>query len=189
MVRLTLLKSLVAIGFFTSASTLAYADCEADLTQLEAAMAAPGQTPENMTLMKEAGAKASEAMRKDDDKTCNQIVMDVLKATSAKAAASTPAAPVTTASLGDLKPMRSIAEDTLKMVQKGDLVGAKTRIKDLETAWDKARADLRAKNPAAWEPLDKSIDVSLKQLRADKPDAKASADALSALLVQFDKTK
>ena len=188
MVRLTLLRSLIAVGLLASASTLAYADCEADLTQLEAAIAAPGHTPEHMALMKDAGAKASEAMRKDDDKTCNQIVMDVLKATSGKAVAAAPAA-AATAPLGDLKPLRAIVDDTLKIVQKGDLAGAKAKIKDLETAWDKARADLRAKNPGAWEPLDKLIDASLKQLRADKPDAKGSADALSALLAQFDKTK
>ena len=189
MVRLTLLRSLIAVGLLASASTLAYADCEADLTQLEAAIAAPGHTPEHMALMKDAGAKAAEAMRKDDDKTCNQIVMDVLKATSGKPVAAAPAAAATTAPMGDLKPMRSIVDDTLKIVQKGDFAAAKTRIKDLETAWDKARADLRAKNPGAWEPLDKLIDASLKQLRADKPDAKGSADALSALLAQFDKTK
>ena len=188
MVRLTLLKSLLAAGLLASASTMAHADCEADLNQLEAAMAALGQTPEHMALMKDAGAKAAEAMRKDDDKTCNQIVMDVLKATSANAAAAAPAA-APTASMGDLKPLRGIVDDTLKIVQKGDLAGAKTRIKDLESAWDKARAGLRAKNPAAWEGLDKLIDASLKQLRAGKPDAKGSADALSALLAQFDKTK
>ena len=48
---------------------------------------------------------------------------------------------------------------------------------------------MRAKNPGAWETLDKLIDAALKQIRADKPDAQASADALTALLAQFDKTK
>ena len=48
---------------------------------------------------------------------------------------------------------------------------------------------MKAKNPAAWDALDKSIDAALKQLRADKPDPKGSAGALTALLAQFDNTK
>lgn len=192
MVRHFITVSILAIGFASAASVAARADCEADLVQLETAMKAPGHTPEHLALMKTAGEKASEALRKDDDKTCNQFVMDVLKAVSTQAApaaapAATPAAP--TASMGDLKPMRAITDDTLKLTQKGDMAGAKTRIKDLETAWDKARAGMRSKNQAAWESLDKLIDTSLKQLRADKPDAKSSADALNALLAQIDKTK
>ena len=188
MFRHLITVSILAISFASAASVVARADCEADLVQLETAMKAPGQTPEHLALMKTAGEKAAEALRKDDDKTCNQFVMEALKAVSAQAAP-TAAPAATTASLGDLKPMRSIVDDTLKLVQKGDLAGAKTRIKDLETVWDTARADIRSKNQAAWESLDKLIDASLKQLRTDKPDAKATTDALSALLVQIDKTK
>ena len=83
----------------------------------------------------------------------------------------------------------AIADGTLKIVQNDDPAVAMTRIKDLKTNWDKARADMRAENPGAWDSLDKLIDASLKQLRADKPDVKGSADALSALLAQIDKTK
>ena len=185
MVRHFIKTTVLTFGLLSAASALAYADCESDLLQLEAAMKAPGHTPEHLAMMKEAGAKASEALRKDDDAGCNKFVMDVLKATGA------PAAPATasTASMGDLKPMRGIVDDTLKIVQKGDVASAKLRIKDLEAAWDKARADLKPKNPGAWDALDKSIDAVLKQLRADKPDVKTSADALTALLAQFDKTK
>jgi len=188
MLRHFIKTTILAIALLSAASALAYADCESDLLQLEAAMKAPGHTPEHLAMMKEAGAKASEALRKDDDAACNKFVMDVLKATGAPAA---PAAPATasTVSMGDLKPMRGIVDDTLKIVQKGDVVSAKVRIKDLEAAWDKARADLKPKNPGAWDALDKSIDAVLKQLRADKPDVKTSADALTALLAQFDKTK
>jgi soluble cytochrome b562 len=188
MVRYTIKISILALGLLSAASAVAYADCESDLLQLEAAMKAPGQTPANVALMKDAGAKASEALRKDDDAGCNKFVMDVLKTTGAPASAAAPVA-ASSAPMGDLKPLRSIVDDTLKIAQKGDLPAAKTRIKDLETAWDKARTDLKPKNPAAWDALDKLIDASLKQLRADKPDAKGSADALSALLSQFDKTK
>lgn len=188
MFRHSIQISVLALGLLGTVSVAAHADCEADLLQLETAMKAPGQTPEHLTMMKDAGAKASEALRKDDDAGCNKFVMDVLKATGTAAPAAAPVA-VPATSMGDLKPLRAIVEDTQKIVQKGDLPAAKARIKDLETAWDKARADLKPKNPGAWDALDKLIDASLKQLRAEKPDAKGSADALSALLAQFDKTK
>ena len=188
MVCHTLRISILALGLVTVAASAASADCETDLLQLEAAMKAPGQTPEHLTMMKEAGAKASEALRKDDDAACNKFVMDVLKAAGASAVSAAPT-PASTASLGDLKLMRGIVDDTLKVVQKGDVASAKIRIKDLEATWDNARADLKPKNPGAWDALDKSIDAVLKQLRSDKPDVKASADALTALLAQFDKSK
>ena len=181
--------AILALGLMAVEAATAHADCEADLLQLEAAMKAPGHTPEHLALMKDAGAKASEALRKDDDAGCNKFVMDVLKATGASASAAEPVA-TSTASMGDLKPMRGIVDNTLKIIQKGgDVASAKVRIKDLETAWDKARADLKPRNPGAWDALDKSIDAVLKQLRSDKPDVKVSADALTALLAQFDKTK
>ena len=188
MVCHSLKVSILALGLLSVAVGVARADCEADLLQLEAAMKPPGLTPEHLAMMKEAGAKAAEAMRKDDDAGCNKFVMDVLKATGAPATAAEPVA-ISTASMGDLKPMRGIVDDTLKIVLKGDIASAKGRIKDLETAWDKARTDLKPKNPGAWDALDKLIDAVLKQLRSDKPDVKASADALTALLAQFDKTK
>ncbi len=189
MFRHSIQISVLALGLLGTASVAAHADCEADLLQLEEAMKAPGHTPEHLALMKDAGAKASEALRKDDDAGCNKFVMDALKATGAPAAAATAAPAGSAAPMGDLKPMRAIVEDTQKIVQKGDLPAAKVRIKDLETAWDKARADLKPKNSGAWDALDKLIDASLKQLRAEKPDANGSAGALSALLAQFDKTK
>ncbi len=180
--------SILALGLLSVAAGVASADCEADLLQLEAAIKVPGHTPEQLGVMKEAGAKASEALRKDDDAACNKFVVDALKATGASATAAEPVA-TSTASMGDLKTMRGIVDDTMKFVQKGDVASAKSRIKDLETAWDRARADLKPKNPGAWDALDKSIDAVLKQLRSDKPDVKTSADALTALLAQFDQTK
>ena len=159
-------------GLLSTASVVAHADRESDLLQLGAAMKASGQTPEHPVLLKDAGAKASESLRKDDEAGCNKFAMDALKATGPPAAATALAAASTTP-MGDLKPLRSIVDDTLKIAQKSDLAAAKTRIKDIETAWEKASAGLKAKNPATWDALDKLIDASLKQLRAEKPDARA----------------
>src|ERR1700676_1864176 len=88
--------------------------------------------------------------------------------------------------LGDLSSFRTIATDTLAIVNTGNLARAKARIKDLETNWDGAEARLRPRNPERWRILDKAIDTALVQLRADTPQAPAAKDALQNLLASFD---
>ena len=88
--------------------------------------------------------------------------------------------------LGDLSAFKKIAEDTLVLVQTNDLVAAKARIKDLETAWDKAEEQLRKMNQGSWTSVDKSIDRALAQLRSGKPDAAACTTALKTLIAKFD---
>jgi hypothetical protein len=87
-----------------------------------------------------------------------------------------------TSPLGDLSAFRTITQDTLDKLNGGDQKGATTRIKDLETAWDKAEATLKPKSPAEWTKIDDKIDEALHQLRSVKPDPATEKTALQDLL-------
>jgi uncharacterized membrane protein YkoI len=86
----------------------------------------------------------------------------------------------------DLSSFRSIAEDTLTVVSRGNLNRAKSRIKDLEADWDRAEPKLRPRSPEQWRKIDKAIDAALQQLRADSPQAAAAKEALQNLLAELD---
>ncbi len=89
------------------------------------------------------------------------------------------------AALGDLAEFKKIAEDTLAIVEKKDMAGAKARIKDLETAWDNAEVVMRPKSETAWTVVDKSIDHALAALRSDSPNSEDCAMKLKTVIVRM----
>jgi uncharacterized membrane protein YkoI len=103
---------------------------------------------------------------------------------SSKALAQHPANQVLTQR--DLSSFRRIAEDTLAIVNMGNLKRAQSRIKDLETDWDRAEPKLRPRSPEQWRKIDRAIDAALQQLRADSPQAAARKEALQNLLAELD---
>jgi hypothetical protein len=96
---------------------------------------------------------------------------------SQAAAVATPAAP-----LGDLSAFRQIAQDTLGFVRAGDMSRAKSRVGDLEFAWDNAQSRLRSMDKEKWTVMDDVIDVVLRKLRAVQQDPVVCTKALDSLL-------
>lgn len=86
------------------------------------------------------------------------------------------------APLGDLAVFRQITENTLGLVRAGKMSAAKSRVADLETAWDNAQARLKPMNPQVWSSVDKAIDDVLRDLRASQQDPTACGTSLGVLL-------
>lgn len=91
--------------------------------------------------------------------------------------------------LGDLSEFRSIADDVAALVEKNDLPGAKTRIRNLETSWDSAEAGIKPRAADDWHVLDKAIDRTLDALRTSAPKQADCKVAMDNLLKAFDSMK
>src|SRR4051812_10581155 len=67
-------------------------------------------------------------------------------------------APAKTGPLGDLSEYLVIAKDTQKIAKEGDMPKARTRIKELEKAWDAGEDKRRPMNADAWIETDTLMD-------------------------------
>lgn len=105
---------------------------------------------------------------------------------SMTSATSAPTSTAKVGPLGDLSSFNTIAKDTLKIAQGGDLNAAKKHIKDLETAWDEAEDKQRPMNGDAWRKADKAIDLALKNLRSNVPEQAACVASLQEVISVFD---
>lgn len=81
-------------------------------------------------------------------------------------------------SWSDMSKFLTIEEDVLALVNDSDFASAKTRVTDLETAWDQSAAVLKASDKNRWTQADAGIDAVLHEVRASKPNRSASKSAL-----------
>jgi hypothetical protein len=88
----------------------------------------------------------------------------------------------TIAHLGDLTSLTAIAQDTLALVENGDLTAAKARITDFEKEWDADQPKLYHMDKNEWGVVDDAADAAISSLRASKPTASKAQKAVTRLI-------
>ena len=121
----------------------------------------------------------------------DQGTSTTIQPASGTVVASGPAArrPHPSTALGDLSTFAAITTDVQAKVDESRIADARTRVKDLEVAWDDAEAGLKPRDSAKWHQLDDEIDAVLGALRAGHPtrsDCTATLTALISTLDRFD---
>jgi uncharacterized membrane-anchored protein len=121
--------------------------------------------------------------------TTDQNNSTTVQAAAGTAAATGPAArrPHPTTALGNLSSFATITADVKAKVDQNHLADAKTRVKDLEVAWDDAEAGLKPRDSAKWHQLDDETDAVLTALRASHPTQSDCTASLTALITTLDK--
>lgn len=115
----------------------------------------------------------------------SQAIQGNTSTSTAQAAGKPSGTPAPTSKLGDLSSFIKIEEDTLSLVNAGNLSAAASRIDDLEYTWDQAEASLKPKDPSKWTEIDKTLDNVFRQLRAVTPKAASCKSALESSLAAF----
>lgn len=70
--------ALLTATFGLTATSVARADCESDMIQLEQAYKTPNLSAPAKAALDEAKTKSVEAMKKDDDASCHKAIADAL---------------------------------------------------------------------------------------------------------------
>ncbi len=78
MMTKTTTTALAAFALVAVSASVARADCESDMIQLEDAMKTPNQAPAVKAAFQDAATKSAAAMRKDDDAGCHQAIADAM---------------------------------------------------------------------------------------------------------------
>jgi len=84
--------------------------------------------------------------------------------------------------LGDLSQFEMFERNMLNYVNSDDMKNANLQANSLETAWDQAQSDIRSKNVAKWNDIDKSIDDVLNSVRDKSPDKSTCQEAINSSL-------
>ena len=84
--------------------------------------------------------------------------------------------------LGDLSQFKTIIGDVQALVDKGDMVAARARITDFESAWDQAETAIRPLDQTGWGNIDGASDGALSATRSSKSTPEQVKAALAALM-------